>query len=69
MFQNPDEDIRNVVCMDDAKCAGGSDDSTQLEMNGKIVDVAECTGCPVQLSAIPSRCSFVEMVPATASVQ
>lgn len=54
--------------MDDSKCAGGSDASTQMEMDGKVVDVAECTGCPTQLSAIPNRCSFVEMMPATTTV-
>lgn len=55
--------------MDDAKCTSGSDASTQMEMDGKVVDVAECTGCPTQLSAITNHCSFVETVPAATAAQ
>ncbi|CAG8955910.1 hypothetical protein HYFRA_00008763 [Hymenoscyphus fraxineus] len=64
-FQNPGEDMKNVVCKAFAKCQSGSDADEETDpTTGKIINVAQCSGCPTQLGSLVNRCFFVQSTPA-----
>ncbi|CAG8977977.1 hypothetical protein HYALB_00001858 [Hymenoscyphus albidus] len=64
-FQNPGEDMKNVVCKAFAKCQSGSDADEETDpTTGKIINVAQCSGCPTQLGDLVNRCFYVQSTPA-----
>ncbi|CAL3971542.1 unnamed protein product [Diplocarpon coronariae] len=64
VFQNPDMDIPNVVCIAEAKCQGGNLAHEVQDANGATLYQTACYGCPVitSVGSMTNGCMFKDIV-------
>ncbi|KAK2623531.1 hypothetical protein QTJ16_007085 [Diplocarpon rosae] len=64
VFQNPDMDIAEVVCIAEARCQGGQDAVEVQDANGETMFQTACYGCPVitSVGGMTNGCMFKDVV-------
>ncbi|PVH76525.1 hypothetical protein DL98DRAFT_535588 [Cadophora sp. DSE1049] len=64
IFQNPDEDIAEVVCQAEARCQGGTQAVGSTDADGVVHFQAQCFGCPgvEEEGGITGGCVFESML-------